>query len=56
MEAYSIDQGVGLRSISGEKTAFTYSDDISNSALKAAVKAINSMGSQGKGLLINSKR
>ena len=46
--SYSIDQGVGVRSISGEKTAFTYSDDISNSALKSAVKAINSMGSQGK--------
>jgi TldD protein len=30
--------------------AFTYSDDISNAALKSAVKAINSMGSQGKGV------
>ena len=46
--SYSIDQGVGVRSISGEKIAFTYSDDISNSALKSAVNAINSMGSQGK--------
>jgi TldD protein len=49
--SYSIDQGVGIRSISGEKTAFTYSDDISNAALKSAVKAINSMGSQGKGTI-----
>jgi TldD protein len=48
--SYSIDQGVGIRSISGEKTAFTYSDDISNAALKSAVNAINSMGSQGKGV------
>jgi len=48
--SYSIDQGVGIRSISGEKIAFTYSDDISNFALKSAVKAINSMGSQGKGV------
>ncbi len=46
--SYSIDQGVGVRSISGEKTAFTYSDDISNSALKSAVSAINSMGTHGK--------
>ena len=46
--SYSIDQGVGVRSISGEKTAFTYSDDISNSALKSAVGAINSMGTHGK--------
>ena len=49
--SYSIDQGVGIRSISGEKIAFTYSDDISNAALKSAVKAINSMGSQGKGTI-----
>jgi len=47
--SYSIDQGVGVRSISGEKTAFTYSDDISNSALKSAVCAINSMHTNGKG-------
>ena len=46
--SYSIDQGVGVRSISGEKTAFTYSDDISNAALKSAVCAIKSMGSHGK--------
>lgn len=43
--SFSIDQGVGLRSISGEQTAFTYSDDISNSSIKAAVQAIKSMES-----------
>jgi TldD protein len=47
--SYSIDQGVGIRSISGEKTAFTYSDDISNSALKSAVQVIKSMSNHGKG-------
>ena len=26
---FSIDQGVGVRAVSGEKTAFAYSDDIS---------------------------
>ncbi len=51
--SYSIDQGVGVRSISGEKTAFTYSDDISNAALKSAVCAIKSMGSHGKGAIIS---
>lgn len=45
--SFSIDQGVGLRSISGEQTAFTYSDDISNSSIKAAVQAIKSMESKG---------
>ena len=49
--SYTIDQGVGVRSISGEKTAFTYSDDISNSALESAVRAINSMGSHGNGAI-----
>ena len=49
--SYSIDQGVGVRSISGEKTAFTYSDDISNAALKSAVCAIKSMGTHGKGAI-----
>ena len=27
--SFNIDQGVGVRSVSGEKTAFAYSDDIS---------------------------
>ena len=31
--SFSIDQGVGIRSIAGEKTAFTYSDEISLDAL-----------------------
>ena len=36
---FSIDQGVGVRAISGEKTAFAYSDDITFSALQEAAKA-----------------
>ena len=31
--SFNIDQGVGVRAISGEKTAFAYSDDISSHAL-----------------------
>jgi TldD protein len=31
--SFNIDQGVGVRAISGEKTAFAYSDDISSRAL-----------------------
>ena len=31
--SFNIDQGVGVRAVSGEKTAFAYSDDISLAAL-----------------------
>ena len=34
--SFNIDQGVGVRAISGEKTAFAYSDDISSRALTDA--------------------
>ena len=37
--SFNIDQGVGVRAISGEKTAFAYSDDISLDALGAAADA-----------------
>jgi TldD protein len=44
---FAIDQGVGVRAVSGEKTAFAYSDDISLSALHAAAKASKAIASQG---------
>ena len=34
--AFSIDRGVGVRAVRGEKTAFAYSDDISLDALTQA--------------------
>jgi TldD protein len=37
--SFNIEQGVGVRAISGEKTAFAYSDDISLPALLAAAEA-----------------
>lgn len=48
--SFSIDQGVGVRAICGEKTAFAYSDDISAEALRSAVdttRAIAAAGGQG---------
>ena len=48
--SFSIDQGVGVRALSGEKTAFAYSDDISARALgdaAAAVRAIAAAGQDG---------
>ncbi|MFC3549966.1 metalloprotease TldD [Lysobacter cavernae] len=37
--AHSIEQGVGVRAISGEKTGFAYSDEINTPALLAASKS-----------------
>ncbi|MCK6391889.1 MAG: metalloprotease TldD, partial [Azonexus sp.] len=48
--SFNIDQGVGVRALSGEKTAFAYSDDISARALNdaaAAVRAIADAGQNG---------
>ena len=45
--SFNIEQGVGVRAISGEKTAFAYSDDISLSALKDAAAATAAIGRQG---------
>lgn len=38
--SFSIDHGVGVRVVSGERTAFAYSDDISVQALGDAVKSL----------------
>ncbi|MBK7363705.1 MAG: metalloprotease TldD [Nitrosomonas sp.] len=45
--SFNIDQGVGVRALSGEKTAFAYSDDISISALLSAAKATRAIANQG---------
>jgi TldD protein len=47
--SFSIDQGVGVRVLSGEKTAFAYSDDISLTALSAAAQATRAIARQGTG-------
>ncbi|SFK34015.1 microcin-processing peptidase 2. Unknown type peptidase. MEROPS family U62 [Nitrosomonas aestuarii] len=47
--SFNIDQGVGVRAISGDKTAFAYSDDISMPALESAAKATRAIASQGGG-------
>jgi TldD protein len=45
--SFSIDQGVGVRAISGEKTAFAYSDEISLPALEDAAKATRAIARAG---------
>ncbi len=43
--SFSIDQGVGVRAVAGEKTAFAYSDDISMASLMDAALTVRSIGS-----------
>src|SRR6185503_3714217 len=45
--SFNIDQGVGVRAISGEKTAFAYSDEISLEALTDAAKTTRALARAG---------
>ncbi|MEJ7747564.1 MAG: metalloprotease TldD [Luteimonas sp.] len=45
--AHSIEQGVGVRAISGEKTGFAYSDDINAEALLSAAHAARAIARDG---------
>jgi TldD protein len=46
--SFSIDQGVGVRAVSGEKTAFAYSDDISWDSLIDAAHTVRSISAAAK--------
>ena len=41
--SFNIDQGVGLRCVSGEKTAFAYSEDLNLPAILSAADVVNAM-------------
>lgn len=45
--SFGIGQGVGVRAITGEKTGFAYSDEISPTALKQTVKAARGIARKG---------
>ena len=45
--SFAIDQGVGVRAVSGDRTAFAYSDDISFTALEQTVRATRAIARQG---------
>lgn len=47
--SFSIDQGVGVRAVSGEKTAFAYSDDISEASLLDAARTVRSIAAANGG-------
>ena len=46
--SYNIEQGVGVRAVSGDKTAFAYSDDIAFKPILAAAKSVREIASLGK--------
>jgi len=46
--SHSIEQGVGVRAISGEKTGFAYSDEINSEALLGAAKSARAIARDGR--------
>ena len=46
--AHAIEQGVGVRAISGEKTGFAYSDDLDAQALIASAQSARAIARDGR--------
>ncbi len=46
--SFSIDQGVGVRAVAGEKTAFAYSDDLSVESLMDAARTVRTIAAAGQ--------
>ena len=51
--SFQIDQGVGVRAVSGEKTAFAYADSLSPAVLRQAAEAVRTIGAAGQERQIN---
>jgi TldD protein len=47
--SFDIEQGVGVRAVVGDRTAFSYSDDISADALHEAARSVRSIARAGGG-------
>ena len=54
--SFNIDEGVGVRAISGEKTAFAYSDDIGKIALGDAARAVRAIAAAGQQRRVPAKK
>jgi len=52
--SYNMERGVGVRAISGEKTGFAYSDDISPLALQQAADAAKGIADSGQGTQVQA--
>ncbi|MDH5285731.1 MAG: metalloprotease TldD [Betaproteobacteria bacterium] len=46
--SFSIDSGVGVRAVAGERQAFAYSDEVTPRALEEAAVAVRAIGRQGR--------
>ena len=53
---YNIEQGVGLRAVSGEKTGFAYSEDLLLANLMQAAKSVKAIASRGEQGIIMPKK
>lgn len=54
--SFSIDQGVGVRAVAGEKTAFAYSDDISEASLLDAARTVRAIAGAGQSRTVKLKK
>ena len=45
--SFQIEQGVGVRAVSGEKTAFAYADSLTSDAIKRAAHTVKVIGAAG---------
>ncbi len=54
--SFNIEQGVGVRAVAGDKTAFAYSDEISLDALQDAAKATRAIAAAGQAKRIKSNQ
>jgi TldD protein len=54
--SFSIDQGVGVRAVAGEKTAFAYSDELSEAALLDAARTVRTIAAAGQNKRIKLAR
>jgi len=52
--SFSLDQGVGVRAVSGEKTGFAYSDELILPALEHAASAARAIARQGQAQAIQA--
>ena len=52
--SFSLDQGVGVRAVSGEKTGFAYSDELMLPALEYAAGAARAIARQGQGAAVQA--
>lgn len=51
--SFQIEQGMGIRAVSGEKTAFAYADNLTAPAMIQAAEAVRAIGQSGQQQTVN---